>query len=73
MTVLDVPQSSKSVLAVEEKCRPERYKFKCTKGVHNSLKLETNTRKHLPPLSSLRYPKPFEQQFPSQNWGSAIP
>ena len=36
MAVLDVPQPSKSVLAVEEKCRPERYKFKGTKGVHNS-------------------------------------
>ena len=36
MTVLDVPQSSKSVLTLEEKCRPERYKFKHTKGVHNS-------------------------------------
>ena len=36
MTVLDVPQSSKLVLALEEKCIPERYKFKCTKGVHNS-------------------------------------
>ena len=31
MTVLDVPQSSKSVLAVEEKYRLERYKFKRTK------------------------------------------
>ena len=36
MTVLDVPQSSKSVLAVKEEFRPERYKFKhSTKGVHN--------------------------------------